>query len=167
MKIKHFLFLILLFVLHFSLSAQSYSSRQIELAERLHSLSKNMAPEGAYIQTNKDIYETGEDLWFKVYLLNSQTLIPSLLSKTLYLQLVKEDSKKIVWQGKYEVQNGFADGRVYLESALPEGDYFLQVFTPNSVYNDITEFSAVRKIRIKTDITQESKVIPIPEMINT
>jgi hypothetical protein len=167
MKIKHFLFLILLFVLHFSLSAQSYSSRQIELAERLHSLSKNMAPEGAYIQTNKDIYETGEDLWFKVYLLNSQTLIPSLLSKTLYLQLVKEDNKKIVWQEKYEIQNGFADGRVYLESALPEGDYFLEAFTPNSVYNDITEFSAVRKIRIKTDITQESKVIPIPEMIKT
>ncbi len=167
MKRKHFLLLILILVLHFPLQAQTYSSKQIELAERLDSLATNAPPESAYIQTSKDIYETGEDLWFKVYLLNSQTLIPSLLSNTLYLQLVKEDNKKIVWQEKYEIQNGFADGRVYLESALPEGDYLLEAFTPHSIFNDITEFSAVRKIRIKTDITQESKVISIPEMIKT
>ena len=156
MSKKHFLFLILLFVLHFSLSTQSYSPQQIEIAERLHSLSNNAAPEIAYIQTSNDIYETGEDLWFKVYLLNSQTLIPSLLSKTLYLQLVNEENKKVAWQEKYVILNGFANGRIYLETNLPEGDYLLEAFTPNSFFNDSTEFKAVRRIKIKTDITSLS-----------
>jgi hypothetical protein len=159
MKVKHFPLLILILVLHSPLQAQSYSPQQIELAERLQSLANNVAPEIAYIQTSKDIYETGEDLWFKVYLLNSQTLMPSLLSKTLYLQLVNEENKKIAWQEKYEIQNGFANGRVYIENNLPEGNYLLEAFTPNSFFNDSTEFKAIRRIKIKTDITSFS-IIP-------
>lgn len=30
-------------------------------------------PELIYIQTSKDIYETGEDLWFKAYQLDAQS----------------------------------------------------------------------------------------------
>jgi hypothetical protein len=118
----------------------------------MDSLGKNAPPELAYIQTSKDIYETGEDLWFKVYLLDAQYLNPSDLSKTLYLQLINEMSNKAVWQEKYEIQNGFANGQVYLENDLPEGEYLLEAFTPNSFFNDTTQFYAVRRINIKTDI---------------
>jgi hypothetical protein len=148
-RITLILFSTLLFL---PVHAQSYSPQQIELAERLHSLAKNAPPELAYIQTSKDIYETGEDLWFKVYLLDAQYLIPSLLSKTLYLQLLNESTKKAVWQEKYEIQNGFANGRVYLESTLPEGDYLLAAYTPNSFFNDTTELKAVRKIKVTGNI---------------
>jgi hypothetical protein len=89
--------------------AQSFSPQQITLAERIESVAINMLPELAYIQTSKDIYETGEDLWFKVYLLDTQSLIPSLHSKTLYLQLLEETSKEPVWEEKYEIQNGFSN----------------------------------------------------------
>lgn len=132
--------------------AQSYSPQQIDLAERLNSLAKNAPPELAYIQTSKDIYETGEDLWFKVYLLDSQYLIPSLLSKTLYLQLLNESTKKAVWQEKYEIKNGFADGRISLERNLPEGDYLLAAYTSNSFFADTTDYYAVRRIKVKTDM---------------
>ena len=37
-----------------------------------------------YFQTSKDIYETGEDLWFKAYQLDVQTFGLSDKSKTLY-----------------------------------------------------------------------------------
>ena len=107
-----FLLLILIIVAYSSLQAQTYSPQQIKLAERFDSLANNAPQESAYIQTSKDIYETGEDLWFKVYLLNSSTLRPSELSKTLYLQLVKEDTKKIVWQEKYEIEKGFSNGSI-------------------------------------------------------
>jgi hypothetical protein len=150
---KRFLLMFITIVTFLPVYAQSYSPQQIELAERLHSLAKNAPPEMAYIQTNKDIYETGEDLWFKVYLLDAQYLIPSLLSKTLYLQLLNEKDKKAVWQEKYEIQDGFAKGRVYLESSLPEGDYLLTAYTPNSFFNDTMEFYAIRRIKVKTDIT--------------
>lgn len=163
-KIKRFALILLTSVLFLPAPAQSYNPQQIELAERLQSLAKNAPPELAYIQTSKDIYETGEDLLFKVYLLDAQYLTPSLLSKTLYLQLLNETTKKPVWQEKYEIQNGFANGRVYLESTLPEGDYLIAAYTANSFFNDTTEFYAVRRIKVVTDITsmKESIIMPVP-----
>jgi hypothetical protein len=162
--------LILLFlcsVLFLPVRAQSYSAEQIELAERLHSLAKNAAPELAYIQTSKDIYETGEALWFKVYLLDSRSFVPSLLSQTLYLQLINETSKKAVWQEKYEVLNGFANGQVYLDTKLTEGNYLLEAFTPASFFNDSIEFYAVRRIMVKTDIFDHSPLISTVNKNNT
>src|ERR1035437_801783 len=135
MKIKCFILIFLKILLFLPLLAQSYSPQQIELAERLDSLSKNAPLELAYIQTSKDIYEPGEDLWFKVYLLDAQYLIPSLLSHTLYLQLINETTRKSVWNEKYEIQNGFANWQVYLDTSLPEGDYFMAAYTPNSFFN--------------------------------
>jgi hypothetical protein len=152
LKNKRNIFTMIAVTLLLHVHAQSYSPQQIELAERLDSLVNNAAPEIAYIQTSKDIYETGEDLWFKVYLLNAQYLVPSLLSKTLYLQLLNENSREIVWQEKYEIQNGFSDGRVYLQSTLPEGDYFLAAYTPNSFFNDSSEFKALKRIKVVNDI---------------
>jgi hypothetical protein len=134
-----------------SVNGQIFNPKQIELAERLDFLASKAAPEIAYVQTSKDIYEAGEDLWFKVYLLNSQTLIPSLLSKTLYLQLLNEKGKA-VWQEKYEIQNGFANGQVFIENTLPPGDYLLTVYTCNSFFHDTSEFKAVRRIKVVSDI---------------
>jgi len=158
MKIKFFILIFLKIILFLPVWALSFNPQQAELAERLNALAQNTPPELAYVQTSKDIYETGEDLWFKVYLLDAQYLIPSGLSQTLYLQLLNETSKKAVWQEKYEIQNGFADGRVYLDNNLAEGYYLLEAFTPNSFFDDTTEFHAVRRIKVVTDITSHSSV---------
>jgi hypothetical protein len=150
------LFLVILTsVLVFPIYGQSYGDRQTELAERLHSLAENAPPELAYIQTSKDIYETGEDLWFKVYLLDAQYLTPSERSKTLYLQLSNEISKTIEWQEKYEIQNGFASGSLNLKTSLSEGNYLLEAYTQNSFFHDSSDFKAVRRIQVKTDIISE------------
>src|ERR1035437_9567774 len=164
MKIKCFILIFLKILLFLPLLAQSYSPQQIELAERLDSLSKNAPPELAYIQTSKDIYETGEDLWFKVYLLDAQHLTPSDLSKTLYLQLLNESTNKAVWKEKYEIRDGFANGQVFLNDKMPEGDYLLEAFTPNSLFNDSSEFKAVRRVIIKTDILAEPNIISRNEL---
>ncbi len=169
MSKNHFLLLILIIVMYYPLQAQNYSPQQIELAERLNSLANNAAPEIAYVQTNKDIYETEEDLWFKVYMLNSQSLVPSLLSNTVYIQLLNEENKQAVWQEKYEIQNGFANGRVYLDSNLPEGEYLIAAFTPNSFFGDKTKFYAVKRIKVVTDITTRKEIldIPVPDKANS
>jgi hypothetical protein len=140
-----------------SVFAQS-SDPAIELANRIETLAKNAPPELTYIQTNKDIYETGEDLWFKVYLLDSKYLTPSILSKTLYLQLLNERTGKAVWEEKYEIRNGFSDGRVYINSTLPEGYYLLSVYTPYSFLGDSTEFKALKRVEIRSDITLKANM---------
>jgi hypothetical protein len=148
-----FLLMILIIVAYSSLQAQTYSPQQIKLAERFDSLADNAPREAAYIQTSKDIYETGEDLWFKVYLLNSSNLRPSDLSKTLYLQLVKEDTKKTVWQEKYEIEGGFSNGMILLREDMDEGNYLIEAFTENSFFADSSEFTAIRKVKVVKDIT--------------
>ena len=154
-NIKHFILLTLFIVIALPGPAQKYSGKEIELIERLDTIAKNVPPELAYIQTSKDIYETGEDLWFKVYLLDAQFLTPSDMSNTLYLQLLNEASRKVVWQEKYEILNGTSNGKVYLESSLTGGDYLLAAYTPNSFFNDTTEFKAVRRIKVTTDVTSQ------------
>jgi hypothetical protein len=123
-----------------------------DLAERLHSLAQNSPPELAYIQTSKGVYEAGEDLWFKAWLLDTHSFAPSMLGHTLYLQMVNENTNQVVWQEKYEVKNGFADGHVFLRDSLSEGDYLLEAYTPHSFFNDSTEFCATRMIRVKKDM---------------
>ena len=57
-------------------------------------------PDMLYIFPNKDIYETGEDMWFKAYLMDKQTLALSDRSQTLYL-LLRSETGEVVWHEKY------------------------------------------------------------------
>jgi len=155
---KSFLLALLSFLLFVTVHAQTIIDKPTKLAEQFHAISENAPAEIVYIQTSKDLYETGEDLWFKVYLLDSKYLMPSLLSKTLYLQLLNSTTRKAVWEEKYEIQDGFANGRVYLESSLPEGDYLLAAYTENSFYNDTSEFKAVKRIIVKQDMTSPTPI---------
>jgi len=105
-----------------------------------------------YLQTNKGIYETGEDLWFKGYALNSQYLIPSKISTTLYVQLIEDTTNTAVWEEKYKIKNGFVDGHVYIKDAMLEGNYTLVAFTPYSFYGTKEPIKSVRKLKIIKNI---------------
>ena len=70
------------------------------------------ASDFVYLLPSKEIAETGEDLWFKAYLINSQTLAPSDRSHTLYLQL-RTASDSVVWSEKYPLLSGRANGHIY------------------------------------------------------
>ena len=150
-KNKCFILLILFSIL--SLPAFSQVNPIAEkLAGSLRLLAKNSPSELVYIQTNKGIYETGEDLWFKAYILDAQYFSPSMLSKTLYLQLVNENTKQAVWQEMYEIQKGFANGHIYIRDTLSQGSYLLEAFTQHSVYSDSTEMKALRRILVRKDM---------------
>lgn len=111
--------------------------------------------EHIYIQTSKNIYETGEDLWFKAWQLDARTFGLSALSQTLYVQLInKQDS--IVWREKYLIEDGIVDGHIYIDEKLPAGDYFLEAYSRHSFYNDSTGNLSTRKIRIVDNIAHYS-----------
>ncbi|MDR0572689.1 MAG: hypothetical protein LBG96_01435 [Tannerella sp.] len=118
------------------------------LVARLSSLAARRPPEMIYLQTSKGIYETGEDLWFKAYVLDAQTHELSGQSQILYLQMVSEPESKAVWQEIYPVEDGIVSGHVFVQDTLPDGDYFLEACTQYSLYADSAELSSVRKIRI-------------------
>lgn len=112
--------------------------------------------ECVYLQTSKGIYETGEDMWFKAYQFDAQSFGLSDRSKTLYLQMV--DSKdSVVWREKYPIGNGIADGHVYVDEKLPEGDYSLEGYTRYSFHNDTTGILSAHKIRVVKNIAQNNQ----------
>ena len=146
-----YLFLNILLIFNSSLFAQN-NSESIGLVNDNNSLSQINTKELIYLQTSKGIYEAGEDLWFKAYILDAQHFIPSGLSKTLYLQFINEETRQVFWQEKYEIIKRFADGHVFLNDTLPEGNYLLATFTANSFFNDSSEFESSRRIIVKKDM---------------
>jgi hypothetical protein len=89
-----------------------------------------------------------EDLWFKAYLLDAQSYTPFGLDKTLYVRLVKKDRDSVVWEEKYPVKNGIANGHIFLDRSLPEGDYFLSAYSAHSFYNNSPYFHALKMVKV-------------------
>lgn len=116
-----------------------------------------------YFQTSKDVYETGEDLWFKAYQLDAQTFGLSDKSKTLYLQMIGP-TDSVVWQEKYPVENGIASGHIFVNDELPEGDYFIEGYTRYSFYkNDTIGIIPTRKIKIVRNISHAVATEILPD----
>ena len=144
-----------------SVFAQTNNQATDRLIERLDFFSKKKTPELIYLQTSKGVYETKEDVWFKAYVLNAQLFTPSVLSKTLYVQLISEESNKTVWQEKYEIENGFVDGHIYLQDSLLDGSYALIAYSSPSFYKGTKEYNAIRKLKIIKKITLRKTPIEI------
>ena len=125
-----------------------------KLTHRLDELSELQPKENLFIQTSKGMYETEEDLWFKVYVLNSKSFHPSTLSKTLYVQLTNFQTSEVVWQEKYEIEEGFVNGHIFLPSSLAESTYVLSAYSKHSIYPLPTELNAVRMVKIVHKIEQ-------------
>lgn len=144
---------LILSILCIAFSLKAYA--QVSIDSLLAHAAKQWAGfpmESIYLQTSKDTYETGEDLWFKAYQLDAQSFGLSDKSKTLYLQMISPKDS-VVWQEKYPVENGIVSGHVYVDEKLSEGDYSLQAYTKHSFYqNDTTGIISARKVKIVKNI---------------
>ena len=115
-----------------------------------------------YLQTDKGIYETGEDLWFKIYVMDAQSLALSERSKTLFVEMLNAKDS-IVWQEKYPVLSGIAAGHVYVDKNLKEGDYRIHAYTRFSFLNDTLRPVYPKKIRVVKSIAYKGTDSPQDE----
>lgn len=82
--------------------------------------------ERVYVQTDKQVYLTGESLWTKIYVTQSDGS-KSLLSKIVYLELIGDTIPYV--QQKIDVSEGQASSRILLPVDLPTGNYRLVAYT--------------------------------------
>jgi len=151
-----FILLSLLSSIFFALPIYCQVSIQ-SLTKKVSGHLNNRPSELIYIQTSKGIYETGEDLWFKAYQLDAQTMELSDKSKTLYLQM-RNSGDSVVWQEKYPIEKGVVSGHVYVDNKLLEGDYYLEGYTKDSFYkNDIIGKISARKIRVVKNVYHSTR----------
>lgn len=113
-----------------------------------------LSEELTYFQTDKGIYETGEDLWFKSYVFDRSNLTLSGRSRTLFVEMLDERDS-IVWQEKYPIQSGISDGHVYLDKNLRPGDYRIHAYTKCSFTADTLRPYHPKLIRIVKNITDK------------
>lgn len=137
--------------------AQTHPLTTDYLVDQIESLASHYPSESIYLQTSKGIYETEEDVWFKAYILNAQSFIPSIQSQTLFVQLIN-DHHTVVWQEKYEIENGFVDGHIYLQDSLHAGNYTLAAYSSHSLYESPKEFNAVRLLKVVKKISETKEV---------
>ena len=124
--------------------------------------SQTIFPETVYFQTDKGIYETGEDLWFKIYVMDAQSLALSERSKTLFVEMLNAKDS-IVWQEKYPVLSGIAAGHIYIDKDLKEGDYRIHAYTRFSFLNDTLRPVYPKKIRVVKSIAYKGTNSPQDE----
>ncbi|WP_166962357.1 hypothetical protein [Yeosuana marina] len=114
-------------------------------------IAEQLPTESIYLQTDKDIYETEEDIWFGATILNSQSLEHQSISEIFYFDVLDEN-KSTVFSEKYPIENGVVNGHFYLSDTISPGNYILTGYTKNSINNSVKNYNTYKPIKIKKTI---------------
>ncbi|MBB5440138.1 TonB-dependent SusC/RagA subfamily outer membrane receptor [Pedobacter sp. AK017] len=99
-----------------------------DLLKRLQDYNKQYAQEKVHLHLDKPYYAIGDDIWFKAYVINTQTSAPSNISKALYVELINEKDS-IKSQLKLPMDGGITWGDFKLPDTLTEGNYRIRAYT--------------------------------------
>ena len=144
--------------------AQKNIENTDSLAGRFISDLRAGTTEKLIVQTNKNIFAAGEELWFKAYIINSLSHKYFSHSKTLYVDLVNEKDTAIA-QLLLNIPSERTEGMIRLKDSLPEGYYWLRVYTATiQKYDTNAVFvSPIYVVNKKFPSTFISTVAPIKE----
>jgi TonB-dependent SusC/RagA subfamily outer membrane receptor len=84
--------------------------------------------EKAYLHTDRTYYYAGDDIWFKAYLIESFSGLPSGLSNSLHVELISPASQ-IISSHIIRIDSGLGHGDFKLPEDIKTGSYFLRSYT--------------------------------------
>lgn len=148
---------IILFCCLYSMTLKA-QDKAVKRPLQLDSFANHKAKQLIYLQLSKGVFETGEDLWFKAYHMDSRSFEPSILDTIMYLQLRQEHTRKLIAQEKFLIKNGFSDGHLQLPDTIPPGNYILMAFSRSAILNDSTEYKSLRRLKIMKRIQSQLQV---------
>ncbi len=119
---------------------------------RYHKFSSLYHEQKVYIHTDKNIYKTGEHIWFKFYLFNDLHRLDT-VSKIGYVELIGPDMNLIDVRILY-IKHGVGIGDFLIGDSIPSGLYMIRGYT-NLMKNFGENFFFKKLITIKNPkITQ-------------
>ncbi|MDQ7947424.1 MAG: TonB-dependent receptor, partial [Pedobacter sp.] len=98
------------------------------LLKKLEEFSQKNPQEKVYLHLDKPYYAIGDDIWFKAYVTDRRTSLPSTISNILYVELIN-DRDSISRQIKIPMQSGITWGDFKLSDSLKEGNYRIRAYT--------------------------------------
>lgn len=116
------------------------------LLSKMKAYNQKHAQEKVHLHLDKPYYAIGDDIWFKAYVTNTETLEPSDISKILYVELINERDS-IKKQLKLPLAGGISWGDFKLPDSLTEGNYRIRAYT-QWMRNAGPEFFFDKRIKI-------------------
>ncbi|MBB5397922.1 MG2 domain-containing protein [Mucilaginibacter sp. AK015] len=84
--------------------------------------------EKVHLHTDQSFYRAGDTLWFKAYVVQAVSNMPSAISKVIHIELFGANGV-LVARLKLPVLSGLAHGDIALPDSLKEGGYRLRAYT--------------------------------------
>ncbi|WP_168927754.1 TonB-dependent receptor plug domain-containing protein [Chitinophaga terrae (ex Kim and Jung 2007)] len=88
----------------------------------------NLMKEKVYLHTNHVIFQPGEPVFYKIYLVNAQTQKPSMVSKVAYVEILNP-AGNVVKKQTYKIEDGYAEGSYEIGVNDAGGIYKLRAYT--------------------------------------
>jgi TonB-dependent SusC/RagA subfamily outer membrane receptor len=99
-----------------------------------------------YIQTDKNVYESGETIYLKAYVLDDAQKAPENLVKNLYVEIVAPD-QAVFMSRLLKIENGIAQGDFPVIDTIRTGLYLMRAYTSN-MRNSGDNYVFSKEIRI-------------------
>jgi len=84
--------------------------------------------EKTYIQTNHVFYKPGEEMFFKIFIVQAENNLPANQSRTVNVELI-DPSGAVVKKSKYAIKNGHSEGVFSFSEDMKGGIYKIRAFT--------------------------------------
>ena len=99
-----------------------------QITEQVRKFNSNNIREELYTRTDRDIYFTGEQLWFKVYKLNNLNSAPWDISKVVYIELLDKNNFPLK-QLKVFTDGSSGSSVLRVPENISSGNYVLRAYT--------------------------------------
>ena len=127
-KIKSAILLLVPLLFLQSIWGQQPVNMTDHLRQKFSEYCKSVPREEIYMHTDRDVFISGEDLWFNIYLLDRQSLKPSSESKIVYFELLNFENRPVI-QKRILIDRGIGPGLILLPDTLSSGTYTIRAYT--------------------------------------
>ena len=136
------------------------------ITNKFNDYCRKIPREEVYVQTDRDDYIAGEELWFKAYLMDRQSSGFSSGSKILYFEVLNSEKRPVV-QKRIRLEGGFGPGQAVIPDTLGTGVYTVRAYT-NWMKNFLPYNCFNKTINIYNTLkTLGEKVLPVnPSNLN-
>jgi hypothetical protein len=100
-----------------------------DLRQALQQSSVSQVQEKVYIHTDNECYFVGDTLWYKAYVVRADNLMPTDMSRILYVELLSPDGLLVERQNIIVSGKGYTCGQFTLPDSLYSGYYELRAYT--------------------------------------
>jgi len=128
------------------LNGQGSSGFPENISDRFINYCRSFQWEEIYVQTDREEYIAGENLWMKIYLIDRQTNTPVEGTSLAYFEVLNSENRPVV-QKRIKINGGSGPGEVVLPDSLSSGIYLIRAYT-NRMKNFLPENCFHKKIKI-------------------